>query len=61
MIAKDEGLNLGMAWEMIQSVEKRGDVVRDEGSSSGAWGEGSEVRWWVNIFIGYAWDGQVYN
>ena len=56
-IARDENLGLGMIWEMIQGSEQRGDVVRDEGSSAGAWGEGSEVRWWVNLFVGYVWDG----
>lgn len=59
IIAQHEGLGLGLVWEMIQGVEQQGDVVRDEGSSAGAWGEGSEVRWWANIFVGYVWDGQV--
>lgn len=28
------------------------------GEASWAAGEGGEVRWWVNIFRGYVWDGQ---
>lgn len=59
-IALFEDLGLGMMWELIQSVEQRGEIVRDEGGGGGAWGEGSEVRWWVNVFDGYVWDGHTF-
>ena len=50
-----------MMWELIQSVEQRGEIVRDEGGGAeGAWSEGAEVRWWVNVFNGYVWDGHTF-
>jgi len=49
-----------MMWELIQSVEQDGEIVRDEGGGGGAWSEGAEVRWWVNVFDGYVWDGHAF-
>lgn len=60
-IALFEDLGLGMTWELLQAVEQRGEVVRDEGGGGGGtWGEGVEVRWWVNMFNGYIWDGHTF-
>ena len=60
-IALFEDLGLGMTWELIQAVEQRGEIVRDEGGGGGAWGEGAEVRWWANVFNGYTWDGHTFS
>lgn len=50
-----------MTWELIQFVEQRGEIVRDEGGGGGGgWGEGAEVRWWANMLIGYVWDGHTF-
>ena len=59
-IALFEDLGLGMMWELIQSVEQDGEIVRDEGGGGGAWSEGAEVRWWVNMFDEYVWDGHTF-
>ncbi|KAI0742538.1 EAP30/Vps36 family-domain-containing protein [Daedaleopsis nitida] len=69
-IAQEEDLPIGLTQEMVAEVEMDGEICRDDGgpgvalfaASGGAapWaaGEGGEVRWWVNIFHGYVWDGQ---
>jgi ESCRT-II complex subunit VPS36 len=60
-VAGEERLTVGLAGEMIGAVEADGEVCRDEGvAGTGAGGgvEGGEVRWWVNVFRGYVWDGQ---
>jgi len=47
-----------MTWELIQAVEQRGEIVRDEGGGGeGGWGQGAEVRWWANMFNEHVWDG----
>jgi ESCRT-II complex subunit VPS36 len=56
-VAGEEGLTVGLAGEMIADVERDGDICRDEGWSSAGVG-GGELRWWVNMFKGYVWDGQ---
>ena len=53
---------------MVAEVEMDGEICRDDGgsgvsifsSTSAPWAasEGGEVRWWINIFRGYVWDGQ---
>ena len=54
-VAGEERLTVGLAGEMIGAVERDGAVCRDEGSG----GVGSaEIKWWVNVFRGYVWDGQ---
>jgi len=53
-VAGEERLTVGLAGEMIGAVEADGEVCRDEGGTGG----GGEVRWWVNVFRGYVWDGQ---
>ncbi|CAL1697693.1 unnamed protein product [Somion occarium] len=61
-VAQEEQLPIGLAQEMVIEVEDAGEICRDEGGSgvgifAGRDGSG-EVRWWVNIFKGYVWDGQ---
>ena len=58
-VAGEEGMTVGLAGEMIGAVEGDGDICRDEGGAgASATGAGGEVRWWVNVFRGYVWDGQ---
>lgn len=54
---------------MVDEVEAAGEICRDEGGSGVATfgataaqdtAAGGEVRWWTNVFRGYAWDGQEY-
>jgi len=52
-VAAEEGMTVGLAGEMIGTVEGDGEVCRDEGGAGGG-----EIRWWVNVFRGYVWDGQ---
>ena len=70
-IAQDEGLPIGLTQEMVDEVERDGEICRDAGGSGvavlSAWapraggeGSGGEVRWWPNVFKGYVWDGQKY-
>lgn len=51
-IAMHERLNVGLAEEMIGSIEHAGEVVRDEGASD------EQARWYANILDDYEWDGQ---
>lgn len=51
-IATHEKLSVGLAEEMIDSIEGAGAIVRDEG------GADEQARWWVNIMDTYEWDGQ---
>jgi len=59
-VAGEERLTVGLAREMIGAVEADGEVCRDDGGAGGGSGGvgGGEVRWWVNVFRGYVWDGQ---
>jgi ESCRT-II complex subunit VPS36 len=60
-IAHEEGITVGLAGEMIGAVENDGDVCRDDGSAAikgGGSGTGFELRWWMNVFKDYIWDGQ---
>jgi len=50
-IAQEEGVPIGLASEMVDEAEAQGVVCRDEA-------EHGEVRWWLNVFQGYVWDGQ---
>lgn len=67
-IAREEGVTVGLAAEMIEGAEGDGDVCRDDvGRTSigigteggGGVGGTGEVRWWNNLFVAYVWDGQV--
>ena len=71
-VAQEEDLPIGLTEEMVHEVEMEGEICRDDGGSGvgvsifstpgapAGWAasEGGEVRWWVNIFRGYVWDGQ---
>ena len=66
-MAQEEDLPIGLTQEMLDEVETDGEICRDDGgagvdmfsqSLSTAGGAGGEVRYWVNIFRGYVWDGQ---
>ncbi|KDQ50779.1 hypothetical protein JAAARDRAFT_141403 [Jaapia argillacea MUCL 33604] len=62
-IAREEEVNVGLAREMVEAVERDGEVVRDEDGGEGeggVFGGGKEVRWWRNVFVEYAWDGQTF-
>lgn len=50
-IAQEEDVPTGLAAEMIEEAEIQGVICRDET-------ERGEVRWWLNVFQGYVWDGQ---
>ncbi|KAI9511222.1 EAP30/Vps36 family-domain-containing protein [Russula earlei] len=50
-IAQEEGVPMGLASEMVDEAEAQGVVCRDET-------EHGEVRWWLNVFHEYVWDGQ---
>nr|CRX79114.1 hypothetical protein ls5930a1_00148 [Leucosporidium scottii] len=47
------GMSLAMIKEMLDEVEGRGILVRDEQGGEG-------VRWWRNGISGSSWDGQVF-
>ena len=66
-VAQEEDLPIGLTQEMLDEVEMDGEICRDDGgagvdmfseSLGAASGAGGEVRYWVNIFRGYVWDGQ---
>jgi len=58
-VAGEEGITMGLAREMIAAVEEDGAICRDGGGGGvGVVVGGGEVRWWVNVFRGYVWDGQ---
>jgi ESCRT-II complex subunit VPS36 len=56
-VAREENITMGLSTEMIAAVEADGEICRDDSGSSVV-GGGAELRWWVNIFAGYVWDGQ---
>lgn len=55
-------MTISLATEMILAVEADGVLCRDDEVSAirgGGSGSGSELRWTLNKFEGYIWDGQV--
>lgn len=59
-IAQEEQIPIGLAQEMVYEVEDAGEICRDDGGEGiGLFATRSETRWWVNIFNGYVWDGQL--
>jgi ESCRT-II complex subunit VPS36 len=49
-IAQEEDIPIGLTNEMVDEAEAQGVVCRDES-------EHGEIRWWLNVFQGYVWDG----
>ena len=49
-VAEQESVSIGLAGEMIASVEDDGQIVRDDA------GRG-DLRWWTNELKSYEWDG----
>ncbi|KAJ7159161.1 EAP30/Vps36 family-domain-containing protein [Mycena crocata] len=56
-VAQEERVTVGLAEEMIAAVEADGDICRDDEACM-IRGGGAEVRFWGNVFHGFAWDGQ---
>lgn len=60
-VAREEGLSVGLAKEMVELVEMGertagrggGGVVRDEQAQEG-------TRWYRNYMDGFVWDGQTF-
>jgi ESCRT-II complex subunit VPS36 len=58
-------LSVALTQEMIEDAERDGDACRDDagecailgGGSVGGMGGAGEVKWYPNLFLGYAWDG----
>ena len=58
-IAYAERLPVGLVEELVNEVEERGDICRDDPLSwTSDAGVGVEVRWLLNAFTGYTWDGE---
>ncbi|EJT97166.1 hypothetical protein DACRYDRAFT_59608 [Dacryopinax primogenitus] len=49
-IVREECVSMGLALELIESVEEGGAIVRDESPNG-------ELQWWVNDFERFVWDG----
>lgn len=61
-IAVEEGLSVSLVKEMVEAVEADGHVVRDDANAAivgGGGVGGAQLKWWVNMFEGYMWDGHV--
>lgn len=56
-VAKAEGegggVGVGLVKEMVEEVEREGQVVRDEQGGEG-------TRWFRNLMSGVQWDGQAF-
>ncbi|TFK47161.1 hypothetical protein OE88DRAFT_1772963 [Heliocybe sulcata] len=57
-VAREERVTVPLAGEMIAEVERDGEICRDEVQIEGPFGGGRDVRWWINVFEDYVWDGQ---
>lgn len=61
-IAQEESITISLADEMIAAIEADGVICRDDERSAikgGGSGSVSEVRWSMNLFLDYIWDGQM--
>lgn len=47
------GVGLALVKEMLEEVEMRGELIRDEQGGEG-------IRWWRNGIKGWEWDGHVF-
>ena len=57
----EEGLSVSLVKEMVEAAERDGGIVRDDANAAilgGGGVGGSQLRWWVNVFERYVWDGQ---
>ncbi|KIJ64342.1 hypothetical protein HYDPIDRAFT_28786 [Hydnomerulius pinastri MD-312] len=60
-IAQEESITISLATEMVSAVEADGVICRDDEQSAikgGGSGSGSELRWTLNLYREYVWDGQ---
>ncbi|KAG9310899.1 EAP30/Vps36 family-domain-containing protein [Chiua virens] len=60
-IAREENITISLATEMILAVEGDGVICRDDERSAikgGGSGGGTELRWTLNRYEGYNWDGE---
>lgn len=60
-IAIEEDLPFSLVNELLQVVEADNHIIRDDAAAAlvgGGGVAGAQVRWWVNVFHGYIWDGQ---
>jgi ESCRT-II complex subunit VPS36 len=62
-IAREEGLSVALAREMIEEAEQAGHLMREDpatrmGSGGVRIGGGAQIVWWGNLLKGYTWDGQ---
>lgn len=59
-IAREESITVSLATEMVLAVEADGVICRDDELSAirGGGSGGSELRWSLNYFEGYIWDGE---
>jgi len=63
-IGQEENITISLASEMVEAVEADGLICRDDERSAikgGGSGSGSELRWSLNIFPNYEWDGHTFD
>lgn len=58
-VARAEGITVVLAQEMVEAVEEEGGVCRDD-LRAATNGGGSGVRWSLNPFPAYIWDGHTH-
>ncbi|KAL4077964.1 EAP30/Vps36 family-domain-containing protein [Scleroderma citrinum] len=62
-IGQEENITITLTTEMVEAVEADGVICRDDERSAikgGGSGSGSELRWSLNIFRNYEWDGHTF-
>ncbi|PFH47429.1 hypothetical protein AMATHDRAFT_77206 [Amanita thiersii Skay4041] len=61
-IAMEEEISVSLAKELVEAAESEGNICREDANTTligGGGVGGAQLKWWSNIFEGYAWDGQV--